>query len=51
MNEVEARYKAWIEDCDDTEPTCEEKAEIKFNKTLKECDAIDDPEKKKMCYV
>jgi hypothetical protein len=51
MKEVEAKYKAWIKDCDDTEPTCEEKAEIKFNKTLKECDTIDDPEKKKMCYV
>jgi hypothetical protein len=44
---AEATYKAMKEDCYDTEPTCEEKAKIKFTKTLEKCDTIGDPEKKK----
>jgi hypothetical protein len=31
-------------DCYETEPTCEEKAEIKFKETQKKCENIKDPD-------
>jgi hypothetical protein len=46
---VEAKYKAMLEECDDTEPTCEEKAKLTYSETMKRCDAIDDPDAKAKC--
>jgi hypothetical protein len=47
---AEATHKAMKENCYDTEPTCEEKAKLTYSETVKECDAIDDPEEKENCY-
>jgi hypothetical protein len=40
-----------LEECDDTEPTCQEKAKLTYTKTMKKCDAIDDLKQKDMCIA
>jgi hypothetical protein len=48
--EVKAKYAELKEDCYETEPDCEEKAEIKFKEAQKKCENIKDPEEREKCF-